>query len=128
MPVIFLPNDQDQSEVDENCEDTGDAQMSSFGLMSFAMAMVNAVINNANNVNNNNNNNNNNDNNNNNNDNNNVSTYYKHTFNKQTAIHRWITSKEFLRVLGLIKKSVVGSPMVMVAQYLVGFQTDALQV
>ena len=67
MPVIFLPNDQDQSEVDENCEDTGDAQMSSFGLMSFAMAMVNAVINNANNVNNNNNNNNNNDNNNNNN-------------------------------------------------------------
>ena len=43
MPLIFLPNDQDQSEVDENCEDTGDAQMSSFGLMSFAMAMVNAV-------------------------------------------------------------------------------------
>ena len=67
MPVIFLPNDEDQSEVDRNCEDTGDAQMSSFGLMSFAMAMVNAVINNANNVNNNNNNNNNNDNNNNNN-------------------------------------------------------------
>ena len=67
MPVIFLPNDEDQNEVDENCEDTGDAQMSSFGLMSFAMAMVNAVINNANNVNNNNNNNNNNDNNNNNN-------------------------------------------------------------
>ena len=67
MPVIFLPNDEDQNELDENCEDTGDAQMSSFGLMSFAMAMVNAVINNANNVNNNNNNNNNNDNNNNNN-------------------------------------------------------------
>ena len=67
MPVIFLPNDEDQDEADENCEGTGDAQMSSFGLMSFAMAMVNAVINNANNVNNNNNNNNNNDNNNNNN-------------------------------------------------------------
>ena len=67
MPVIFLPNDDDQNDVDANCEDTGDAQMSSFALMSFAMAMVNAVINNANNVNNNNNNNNNNDNNNNNN-------------------------------------------------------------
>ena len=67
MPVIFLPNDDGQNDVDANCEDTGDAQMSSFGLMSFAMAMVNAVINNANNVNNNNNNNNNNDNNNNNN-------------------------------------------------------------
>ena len=41
--------------------------MSAFGFMSFAMAVVNAVINNANNVNSNNNNNNNNDNNNNNN-------------------------------------------------------------
>jgi len=41
--------------------------MSSFAFMSFAMALVNAAINNANNVNNNNNNNNNNDNNNNNN-------------------------------------------------------------
>ena len=64
MPVIFLPNDGIDN---EDCDDTGDTKMSSFGFMSFAMALVNAVINNANNVNNNNNNNNNNDNNNNNN-------------------------------------------------------------
>ena len=64
MPVIFLPNDGIDN---EDCDDTGETKMSSFGFMSFAMALVNAVINNANNVNNNNNNNNNNDNNNNNN-------------------------------------------------------------
>ena len=64
MPVIFLPDDGND---DEDCESSGDSKMSSFGFMSFAMAVVNAVINNANNVNNNNNNNNNNDNNNNNN-------------------------------------------------------------
>ena len=66
MPVIFLSNDSDNDES-ENCDESNDAQMSSFGFMSFAMALVNAVINNANNVNNNNNNNNNNENNNNNN-------------------------------------------------------------
>ena len=64
MPVIFLPDDGNDN---EDCESAGDSKMSSFGFMSFAMAVVNAVINNANNVNNNNNNNNNNDNNNNNN-------------------------------------------------------------
>lgn len=62
MPVIFLPNEEE-----EDCGDSNDTQMSAFGFMSFAMALVNVVINNANNVNNNNNNNNNNDNNNNNN-------------------------------------------------------------
>ena len=64
MPVIFLPNDGTD---DKDCDATDDSKMSSFGFMSFAIAVVNAVINNANNVNNNNNNNNNNDNNNNNN-------------------------------------------------------------
>lgn len=66
MPVVFLPSESDSYES-EDCDDSSDTQMSSFGFMSFAMALVNAVINNANNVNNNNNNNNNNDNNNNNN-------------------------------------------------------------
>ena len=66
MPVIFLPKDA-EDEGDEDCKDSDGTQMSSFGFMSFAMAVVNMVINNANNVNNNNNNNNNNDNNNNNN-------------------------------------------------------------
>ena len=66
MPVIFLPNDS-KNEAEEDCGDSNGTQMSSFGFMSFAMALVNTVINNANNVNNNNNNNNNNDNNNNNN-------------------------------------------------------------
>ena len=55
MPVIFLPNDGTD---DKDCDATDDSKMSSFGFMSFAIAVVNAVINNANNVNNNNNNNN----------------------------------------------------------------------
>ena len=66
MPVIFLPNES-KNEEDDDCADSNDTQMSAFGFMSFAMALVNVVVNNANNVNNNNNNNNNNDNNNNNN-------------------------------------------------------------
>ncbi|KAG7167357.1 hypothetical protein Hamer_G012799 [Homarus americanus] len=61
-PIIFVP------EETTKCIKTG--QMSSFGFLSFALAVANIVINISNNVNNNNNNNNNNDNNNNNNDNN----------------------------------------------------------
>ena len=60
-PVIFLPQDKPK-----DCEDD-QPSMSAFGFLSFAMAVVNGVINAANNINNNNNNNNNNDNNNNNN-------------------------------------------------------------
>ena len=59
--MIFLPQSKPK-----DCEDESPS-MSAFGFLSFAMSVVNGVINAANNVNNNNNNNNNNDNNNNNN-------------------------------------------------------------
>ena len=48
-PVIFLPQAQP-----EDCEEDSKSTMSAFGFLSFAMAVVNGVINAANNVNNNN--------------------------------------------------------------------------
>ena len=61
MPVVFLPKPKPAE-----CQSKAPS-MSAFGFMSFAIALVNGVVNQVNNVNNNNNNNNNNDNNNNNN-------------------------------------------------------------
>ena len=49
MPVVFLPQDSP-----EDCQGSESA-MSAFGFLSFAMAVVNGVINAANNINNNNN-------------------------------------------------------------------------
>ena len=49
MPVVFLPQDSP-----EDCQGS-EAAMSAFGFLSFAMAVVNGVINAANNINNNNN-------------------------------------------------------------------------